>query len=93
MKCRRLNLLIWGIMCCVLVAPLTLSAREINVRGTVKNLKGECLYRVSIYNAVTNQLVGVTNEEGKYLVKIDSEASLLFSSVGYEERTVACNGR
>ena len=61
MKCRRLNLLIWGIMCCVLVAPLTLSAREINVRGTVKNLKGECLYRVSIYNAVTNQLVGVTN--------------------------------
>lgn len=93
MKCRRLNLLIWGIMCCVLVAPLTLSAREINVRGTVKNLKGECLYRVSIYNAVTNQLVGVTNEEGKYLVKIDSEASILFSSVGYEERLVAVNGQ
>ena len=51
----------------LLAVTLPLSAREINVRGTVTNLDDEPLYRVSIYNAATNKLVGVTNEDGKYL--------------------------
>lgn len=76
----------------LLAVTLPLSAREINVRGTVTNLDDEPLYRVSIYNAVTNKLVGVTNEDGKYLVKIDSEGTLLFSSLGYEEKHVAVRG-
>lgn len=79
-----------GILLLAVILPL--SAREINVRGTVTNLDDEPLYRVSIYNAVTNKLVGVTNEDGKYLVKIDSEATLLFSSLGYEEKQVAVRG-
>lgn len=76
----------------LLAVTLPLSAREINVRGTVTNLDDEPLYRVSIYNAATNKLVGVTNEDGKYLVKIDSEGTLLFSSLGYEEKQVAVHG-
>lgn len=76
----------------LLAVTLPLSAREINVRGTVTNLDDEPLYRVSIYNAATNKLVGVTNEDGKYLVKIDSEGTLLFSSLGYEEKQVAVRG-
>lgn len=76
----------------LLAVTLPLSAREINVRGTVTNLDDGPLYRVSIYNAVTNKLVGVTNEDGKYLVKIDSEGTLLFSSLGYEEKQVAVRG-
>lgn len=79
-----------GILLLAVILPL--SAREINVRGTVTNLDDEPLYRVSIYNAVTNKLVGVTNEDGKYLVKIDSEATLLFSSLGYDEKQVAVHG-
>ena len=76
----------------LLAVTLPLSAREINVRGTVTNLDDEPLYRVSIYNAATNKLVGVTNKDGKYLVKIDSEGTLLFSSLGYEEKQVAVRG-
>lgn len=76
----------------LLAVTLPLSAREINVRGTVTNFDDEPLYRVSIYNAATNKLVGVTNEDGKYLVKIDSEGTLLFSSLGYEEKQVAVRG-
>lgn len=76
----------------LLAVTLPLSAREINVRGTVTNLDDEPLCRVSIYNAATNKLVGVTNEDGKYLVKIDSEGTLLFSSLGYEEKQVAVRG-
>lgn len=79
-----------GILLLAVILPL--SAREINVRGTVTNLDDGPLYRVSIYNAVTNKLVGVTNEDGKYLVKIDSEGTLLFSSLGYEEKQVAVRG-
>lgn len=79
-----------GILLLAVILPL--SAREINVRGTVTNLDDEPLYRVSIYNAATNKLVGVTNEDGKYLVKIDSEGTLLFSSLGYEEKQVAVRG-
>lgn len=79
-----------GIFLLTVVWPL--SAREINVRGMVTNLDDEPLYRVSIYNAATNKLVGVTNEDGKYLVKIDSEGTLLFSSLGYEEKQVAVRG-
>ena len=67
------------------VCALPLSARDINVRGTVTNIEGEPLFRVSIYNAGTNKLIGSTNEDGKYLVKIDSEGELLFTSLGYEE--------
>ena len=59
------------------VCALPLSARDINVRGTVTNIEGEPLFRVSIYNAGTNKLIGSTNEDGKYLVKIDSEGELL----------------
>ena len=66
------------------VCALPLSARDINVRGTVTNIEGEPLFRVSIYNAGTNKLIGSTNEDGKYLVKIDSEGELLFTSLGYE---------
>ena len=36
------------------VCALPLSARDINVRGTVTNIEGEPLFRVSIYNAGTN---------------------------------------
>ena len=40
------------------VCALPLSARDINVRGTVTNIEGEPLFRVSIYNAGTNKLIG-----------------------------------
>lgn len=74
------------------VCALPLSARDINVRGTVTNIEGEPLFRVSIYNAGTNKLIGSTNEDGKYLVKIDSEGELLFTSLGYEECKAAVRG-
>lgn len=74
------------------VCALPLSARDINVRGTVTNIEGEPLFRVSIYNAGTNKLIGSTNEDGKYLVKIDSEGELLFTSLGYEEHKAAVRG-
>ena len=69
------------------------SARDINVRGIVKNSDGEPLAGVCIYNVEDNLLIGSTNEEGKYLVVINSDGRMLFSVLGMEETEVPVNGR
>ena len=53
-SCLWAGVLLW-------IAVLPVSARDINVRGMVTNVDGEPLYRVSIYNAGSNTVVGVTN--------------------------------
>ena len=74
-------------------ATLMVSAKDINVRGIVTNTAGEPLQGVCIYNAEDNKLLTSTNEEGKYLVIIDSDGKLLFSILGSEETEVPVEGR
>lgn len=75
------------------VGSLTLHARDINVRGIVTNTEGEALQGVAIYNAEDNKLLAITNEEGKYMVIIDSGGKLLFSNLGSEDTEVPVDGR
>jgi len=74
--------------------PTYLQAREINVRGTVTHsITGDPLL-VSIYNAETNKLIGVSNHEGKYTVTIDDTGELSFvSDKLFEEKNVQVKGR
>lgn len=75
------------------VSPVII-AREINVRGIVTNKStGEPLISVCVYNAETNKLLGSTNDEGRYTVTADDDASLVFSILGCEDYTVPVNGR
>lgn len=69
------------------------AARDMNVRGIVTNEKGEPLQGVTIYDAMTEKLLTSTNEEGKYLVIIDSDGKLLFSILGMEDTEVPVQGR
>ncbi len=89
-KCR---LRAWAFFLIVCVCSASLSARVINVRGTVTDVSGTPLYRVSIFDATTQKFLAATNEDGKYTVKTDSEATLAFSYVGYEEMEVPVKGR
>lgn len=68
-------------------------ARDINVRGIVTNTKGEPLQGVCIYNVETDQLLASTNEEGKYLVIIDSDGKLAYSILGMEDTEIPVKGR
>lgn len=68
-------------------------ARDINVRGIVTDPSGAPLKGVTIYDANTDHLLASTNEEGKYLVIIDSEGKLLFSILGMEDSEVPVEGR
>ena len=63
------------------VCALPLSARDINVRGTVTNIEGEPLFRVSIYNAGTNKLIGSTRKESYCLHRWDMK-NVKLPSVG-----------
>lgn len=73
------------------VAPA--QAREINVRGIVTNSSGEPLQGVCIYDVDNDRLLGMTNEEGKYLVIVDSEGKLSFSLLGKEDTEENVMGR
>lgn len=76
----------------VMTAPSVL-AKDINVRGIVTNSSGEPMQGVCIYNAEDDKLLAMTNDEGKYLVVVDSDGKLLFSILGAEDTEVPVEGR
>ena len=69
----------------VMISGMAVMARDINVRGIVTNTKGEPLNGVCIYDVETDRLLASTNEEGKYLVIIDSDGKLAYSILGMED--------
>ncbi len=93
MLANKWRLRIGTFLLILFVCSIPLSARTINVRGTITNTRGEPLYRVSIFHSNTHTLLGVTNEDGKYTVKTDSEASITFSHMGYSDLSVPVDGR
>lgn len=72
---------------------VSMSARDINVRGIVTNPSGEPLQGVTIYDVSNDRLLATTNEEGKYLVIADSDGKLLFSLLGMEDTEIPVEGR
>lgn len=84
----RLLLFIAAFSSCV-----SMSARDINVRGIVTNPSGEPLQGVTIYDVSNDRLLATTNEEGKYLVIADSDGKLLFSLLGMEDTEIPVEGR
>ena len=68
-------------------------ARDINVRGIICNSAGEPLPGVTIYDGNSDKLLTTTNEEGKYLVVIDSDGKLVFSFLGMEDMEVPVEGQ
>ncbi len=84
---------IYASLAAIMLTSAAASARDINVRGIVTNTKGEPLQGVCIYNVETDQLLASTNEEGKYLVIIDSDGKLAYSILGMEDTEVPVKGR
>lgn len=76
-----------------LASAFQAGARQINVRGIVSGPDGKPLNSVCIFDAATNQLLGMSNDEGKFLVATDDEGTLLFSVLGSEELEVPVEGR
>lgn len=78
----------------VMAVPASVEARTINVRGRVTQQgSGEPLSGVTIYNASSDKLLGITNDEGRYTVSADDADSLIFSSIICEDHQEPINGR
>lgn len=95
---KILNMLRIAVVALLAVAaaslPLTIDAREINVRGKVTHKRtGEALVMVSIYDAASGKLLTATDEEGNYSVTVDGASTLEFSMLGCEDTRVPVDGR
>lgn len=76
------------------LAAAPLYGRTINIHGTV-TIQGsdEPAAGVTIFNATTNKLLGVTGEEGRYHVTADSGDELIFSSMVCKDQRQPIEGR
>lgn len=73
--------------------PVEVAVQPFTVSGTVRSENGEALEGVSVAVKGSTKLT-VTNGRGVYyLVDVDENAVLVFSSVGYESREVPIKGR
>lgn len=90
---NRLSSKVLPLMAAGLLSWTATYGRDINVRGIVTNPSGEPLQGVTIYDVENDKLLASTNEEGKYLVIIDSDGKLLFSLLGMEDTEVPVEGR
>ena len=67
-------------------------AQTITVRGTVKDATGETLLGVNVVEQGTTNGT-ITNLDGKYEIKVNRNASLVFTYIGYKTKTVPINGK
>ena len=74
-----------------LFVPFLMSAQT-TVRGTVKDASDETLIGVSVVEQGTTNGV-ITDIDGNYTLSVQSDATLVFSYVGYVPQSVAVNGR
>ena len=76
----------------LLMAVSLFAQKDITVSGTVRDEKGETLVGVNV--VVKNQpgFGVVTDLDGKYTIKTQSNEVLIFSFVGYDKQEVAVSG-
>lgn len=76
----------------VLLIPFWSFGQNIKVRGSVTDNFGATLVGVNVL--IKGSTIGaITNANGKYEIEADANATLVFSYIGYETRTVEVNGR
>lgn len=75
-----------------LLFPLVLSAKVIEVKGVVKDTRGDELIGVSVRVKGANQGV-TTGIDGRFVLKADEKDILVFSYVGYEPKELKASSK
>ena len=89
--CRALNKLLMAITL-LLFSCGVMWAQEINVSGTVTDKSGEPL--IGVYVLIQGTKTGTTTDiDGKYSINAPSNGVLEYSSMGYQAKKEAINGR
>lgn len=78
------------VLCCLL--PLSAMAQQVSVKGTVTDQNGDPLMGAGVVVKSTTTGV-VTDFDGNYQISVNSDAVLVFSSLGYLDQEVPVSGR
>ena len=78
------------VLCCLL--PLSAMAQQVTVKGTVTDQNGDPLMGAGVVVKSTTTGV-VTDFDGNYQINVNSDAVLVFSSLGYKDQEVPVAGR
>ena len=83
-----------GIFCLALIG-ITAMAQNITVKGTVKDSKDEPLIGVAVMLEGNSKIGTVTDVDGNYQITLPAgkRQKLLFSSIGYKDKTIELAGR
>lgn len=85
---RKTGTLLLSALFAWLFMPLAVAQSAMKVTGTVTDGKGEPMIGVSVLEKGTSNGT-MTNLDGTYFVNVSSGATLVFSYVGYQTKTVA----
>lgn len=75
-----------------MLIPVLAMAQSITVRGTVKDATGETLLGVNVMEQGTSNGT-ITDLDGKYEIRVASNATLTFTYIGYKAMSVAVNNK
>ena len=82
-----------SVLTCFLLAVTALSAQNIQVKGTVTDAStGEAVPFASVLIKGTTTGTS-TDGDGMYVLSAPAQATLIFSSIGYQTQEVAVGGR
>lgn len=76
-----------------ILAVAQLSAQGSRVMGTIKADTGERIQGVSIALQKTKTVIGISDEDGKFSIIVEPDATLVLTSIGYAETKVKVRGR
>lgn len=77
----------------LLLCQLPMFAQKIRVQGTVRGDNKLPIAGAMIYDDATNDICGSTNDDGKFSILVERNATLLFSSVGCKDHREKLRGR
>ena len=68
-----------------------LTGKQIHVSGLVCDVQATPLANVAVYSANTGKRLAITNAQGVYQVKVQTDDTLLFQSKGFKSTYVEVN--
>ncbi len=76
-----------------IICQVTVNAQKIRVQGTIKTTNKQPIAGALIYDKVTNDRYGSTNDDGKFSILVEPNSTLLITSVGCKDHTEKVKGR
>lgn len=92
MKCTNYYFKPWGLLFLLCLIPLWAFSQNIAVKGVVKDTTGEPVIGASVVQKGTTNGI-ITDIDGKFMLNVPSNSTIVISFVGYKVQEVAVAGK